>query len=196
MFQYDRTVLAYHGCDLSTARRLLEGEPFTPSTNAYDWLGHGIYFWEHGADRAWRYAQRMTAQGKFESPAVVGALVGLGRCVDLLDTDYTHQLRDFYMDWRQAMMETGQPVPANQGRTPERKARYLDCAVLNTYLAGMRLRGKVFDTVRGVFQERVAAFEGSGIRLESHIQIAVRSPEVILGVFRPSPTTPLTGEST
>ena len=62
-------------------------------------------------------------------------------------------------------------------------------------MTGMRRRGKVFDTVRGVFQEGVATFEGSGIRLESHIQIAVRSPAVILGVFRPSPITPLTREN-
>ena len=28
------------------AERLLAGEPFQKSINDYDWLGHGIYFWE------------------------------------------------------------------------------------------------------------------------------------------------------
>ena len=40
------TVVAYHGCELSTARQLLEGAPFRLSANNYDWLGSGVYFWE------------------------------------------------------------------------------------------------------------------------------------------------------
>ena len=31
---------------------LLRGEPLQPSENDYDWLGRGIYFWEHGPQRA------------------------------------------------------------------------------------------------------------------------------------------------
>jgi hypothetical protein len=36
--RYDRTVIAYHGCDASIAERLLRGEPFRKSANNYDWL--------------------------------------------------------------------------------------------------------------------------------------------------------------
>ncbi len=32
--KYDRTVIAYHGCDAETAERLLHGEPFKKSQNA------------------------------------------------------------------------------------------------------------------------------------------------------------------
>ena len=39
-------VLGYHGCDQSIADRLLAGGAFRKSRNDYDWLGHGIYFWE------------------------------------------------------------------------------------------------------------------------------------------------------
>jgi hypothetical protein len=39
-------VLAYHGCDASTASQVLNGKPFRKSQNVYDWLGEGIYFWE------------------------------------------------------------------------------------------------------------------------------------------------------
>lgn len=42
-----------------------------------------------------------------------------------------------------------------------------------------------FQTVRGVFQEGVPAFVGSDIRRKSHIQIAVRDPDCILGYFKP-----------
>jgi len=35
-------VLGYHGCDGDVAEKLIAGEPFEPSDNDYDWLGHGI----------------------------------------------------------------------------------------------------------------------------------------------------------
>lgn len=46
--KYDRTVLAYHGCDVQVAERLLRGEQFKKSQNDHDWLGEGVYFWEYG----------------------------------------------------------------------------------------------------------------------------------------------------
>jgi hypothetical protein len=33
--QYDRTIIAYHGCDAETADRLLRGEPFKKSQNDF-----------------------------------------------------------------------------------------------------------------------------------------------------------------
>jgi hypothetical protein len=39
-------VLGYHGCDKKVGERVLAGERLKPSENEYDWLGHGIYFWE------------------------------------------------------------------------------------------------------------------------------------------------------
>jgi len=60
--KYDRTVIAYHGCDARTAERLLRGEPFKKSQNDYDWLGSGIYFWEYGAVRALRFAYDQKAR--------------------------------------------------------------------------------------------------------------------------------------
>jgi hypothetical protein len=46
--RYDRTVIAYHGCDARVADRLLAGEPFRKSRNDFDWLGEGVYFWPLG----------------------------------------------------------------------------------------------------------------------------------------------------
>ena len=42
MFDYDRTVVAYHGTHRRAAHRLVDGEPFSPSNNRDDWLGHGM----------------------------------------------------------------------------------------------------------------------------------------------------------
>jgi hypothetical protein len=57
---------------------------------------------------------------------------------------------------------------------------------LNFYLDWLQQRGAGFDTVRCGFIEGDRAFPGSGIFQQSHIQIAVRNPACILGVFRPT----------
>ena len=184
-FHYDRTVLAYHGCDVRTAQRLLAGEPFMPSTNAYDWLGHGIYFWEFGVDRAWGFARELEQRGRIETPAVVGVVLQLGHCFDLLDTHFTRDLHTFFPVWREALLASGATLPSNRGPSPERKGRYLDCAVLNAYLSLAAEQGDEYDSVRGVFLEGGEVYPGAGFQMASHIQIAVRNPRSILGVFQP-----------
>jgi hypothetical protein len=64
-------VVAYRGCDESVAKRILSGEGFKPSIHAYDWLGHGVYLWEYGEDRVWRFAQFQQQRGNAAAPAVV-----------------------------------------------------------------------------------------------------------------------------
>jgi hypothetical protein len=186
--RYDRTVIAYHGCDAAIAERLLRGEPFRRSANNYDWLGGGVYFWEYGADRALRFARDQERRGKIAEPAVVGALVQLGNCFDLMDTNYTAELGDAYDGFRALCAEMGASLPVNAGATPDQKLRRLDCSVLNFYLDALAFaeRGRVFDTVRCGFLEGARAFPGSGIFLQSHIQIAVRNQACILGAFRPT----------
>ena len=63
-----------------------------------------------------------------------------------------------------------------------------DCFVLNSAIPGIEAHtGRLYHTVRGVFQEGEPAFRGAGIKLKSHIQIAVRDPRAIIGYFRPEP---------
>lgn len=184
--RYDRTVIAYHGCDWAVAERILAGTVFQKSQNEYDWLGAGIYFWEYGFDRAWKFAEFQKQRGKVTTPAVVGAIVQLGDCFDLMDTKYTAELAEAYALFRRVSRGAKEPLPKNKGRTPEKKLRYRDCAVLNFYLRALEEQGIRFDTVRCAFVEGGAAFPGSGIRQESHIQIAVRNPACVVGVFRPT----------
>ena len=71
---YHRLVSAYHGCDTRVARDVLDrNQALSPSENDYDWLGHGIYFWEHGPARALEWAEQQKNRGKIENPAVVGS---------------------------------------------------------------------------------------------------------------------------
>ena len=185
--KYDRTVIAYHGCDVSTAERVLSGHPFRPSENDYDWLGSGIYFWEYGYDRALRFAEQQRKRGRIKKPTVVGAVLQLGKCFDLMDTKFTDELPVAFEMLKKLHEQTGQRLPENDGKTPDKKMRRLDCAVLNLYLTWLKDDQRVsYDTVRCGFVEGEPAFEGSGIRHQSHVQVAVRNAACVIGVFRPT----------
>lgn len=175
---YSREIHGYHGCDRRVADQLLAGDPFIPSSNSWDWLGNGIYFWEYGPDRAYRWAEQ---QPRIERPAVLGAVIQLGRCLDLLDTRFTRDLEEFYPVWVWMMTSQGAELPENRG-----KARYLDQSVVNAFLLQAERMGVGFDTVRAVFVEGEPVYPGSAIHSQTHIQVAVRNPQCIIGVFRPT----------
>jgi ribulose-5-phosphate 4-epimerase/fuculose-1-phosphate aldolase len=48
------------------------------SQNSYDWLGHGIYFWESNLQRAYEFAEEQKNRGKIKDVAVIGAVIDLG----------------------------------------------------------------------------------------------------------------------
>lgn len=189
-----RTIIGYHGCDKRTAERVvLDGEPLVPSTNQYDWLGEGVYFWERSLRRAHTFASEQQARRKVNTPFVIGAFIRLGNCLDLTDVAATEDLAKFYAQvFEPAMASAGVPLPQN------RKAgkgdmdillRDLDCAVINAFMVACDNRAgegqQYYQTVRGVFVEGDPAFPGSALRAKTHVQIAVRDPACILGYFLP-----------
>ncbi|MCW1915907.1 hypothetical protein OJ996_20130 [Luteolibacter sp. GHJ8] len=185
---YQRLIVGYHGCDASVAKKAIEkGEALLPSEKDYDWLGSEIYFWEHGPDRALAWAKQRCSQGKLKNPAVVGALIQLGNCFDLLDTRYTGILAPAFEELQKRLKFDGRDLPRNHGGD-DLLRRDRDCMLLNWLLPQLEKEAgsQRFQTVRGMFQEGGAAFEGSGIRFKSHIQIAVRDPSCIIGYFRPA----------
>lgn len=121
-----------------------------------------------------------------KTPAVLGALIQLGRCFDLMDTRFTSDLASGFPAWSQFMTAGGNPLPTNGGKSPDQKLRRLDCAFLNWYLDMAEQEGVSYETVRCGFTEGPPAFAGSGIHQESHLQIAVRNPACVVGVFRPT----------
>jgi hypothetical protein len=94
------------------ADRLLAGEPFRRSENGYDWLGSGVYFWEYGPDRALQFAREKQQRGQIVEAAAIGALVQLGRCLDLLDTGCTLNLAEAYPS---IAVQYGTMLPRNVG---------------------------------------------------------------------------------
>jgi hypothetical protein len=186
MEPFARLVVGYHGCPESFARDLLTAKKairaWQPSQNEWDWLGNGIYFWEHAPQRALRWA-RENARGR-QKPAVLGAYIQLGRCFDLLDEAITSLLAGTHGRLVGAFAAEGRTLPENRGRGGKR--RELDCLVINECLDEYRLRGIHYDTVRGAFLEGDPVYPGAGFAHESHIQVAVRNSACIIGVFRPN----------
>lgn len=50
-----------------------------------------------------------------QEPFVLGAVIDLGECLDLLDQKYLDLVRIAYLRLRQVMADAGQPLPANRG---------------------------------------------------------------------------------
>jgi hypothetical protein len=189
-FTYQRMIVGYHGCDRAMGERvLLAGEPLRPSDNDYDWLGRGVYFWEHGPQRAREFAAWKHARGEIREPFVLGAYIHLGRCFDLTDTAATGMLKLYFSMLEGQLTESGQPMPENRAaghQDLDLVLRRRDCAVLNFALSELDREAIRYDTVRGVFTEGTEAFPGSRIFSKTHVQVAVRNSACILGYFRPA----------
>jgi hypothetical protein len=181
-------ILGFHGCDKSTADKILSGQDphLTPSQKAYDWLGHGIYFWEGNLARAWDWAHARKAEGKLAEPAVLGAIIDLRHCLDLFDLNAMNQVRGTHAALVDMFAAADTPLPINVGPTPDKAGRKLDCAVLNALHELRQDNNQTpYDSVRGPFLEGDPIYEGAGFRSHSHIQICVRSNTCIKGYFRP-----------
>ena len=195
LLSYQRTVFAFHGCDSRVADAVFSGKSrLVASENTYDWLGHGIYFWEHGPARAFEWAEQQTRRkgSKIKRPAVIGAVIQLGNCFDLLDVRFTKELSLHAVGLEAALKSEGRELPNNETTGSgdfDWLRRHRDCFVLNAAIPHMeRLYHCAFHSVRGVFQEGEPAFNGAGIKLKSHIQIAIRDPRALIGYFRPDET--------
>jgi hypothetical protein len=178
-------VLGYHGCDKSVAEELIDGEAFRPSDNDYDWLGHGIYFWEANPARALNFTRELKLRtASIKTPYVVGAVIDLGYCLDLTSTTGINAVEKGYESFVQLMAASGAQMPKNGGG-PDLLLRKLDCAVINHIHASLKSKKvQPLDTVRGVFIEGARIYENSGFFKKTHVQICVCNAASIKGVFR------------
>lgn len=179
-------VLGYHGCGASVAERLVAGEDFKKSTNAYDWLGPGIYFWESNPVRGIQFAEELksNARGRrrIRKPAVVGAAIDLGLCLDLTTAAGIAQLKIAYDELLSISEKAKFELPQNHS---DGLRRNLDCAVIEMFHRIRRDAGEApVDTVRGIFIEGERIYRTSGFFQKTHVQICVCNPDMIKGVFR------------
>lgn len=162
-------ILGYHGCSVDVGETVLSGKANMDGSNqAYDWLGPGVYFWEADPIRAWEWADWKVARQDYQHPFVLGAVIDLGNCLDLMARDSLEVLADAYSSLEAASKAAGdgRALPSNQSAgkaDDDNLLRYLDCAVVRHLHAALADASEpAFDSVRGLFTEGGALFPGSG----------------------------------
>ncbi len=185
-------ILGFHGCDIKVRNEvIMNTTTLNPSSNTYDWLGNGIYFWENNSQRALKFAEELrdnplkSKKSSIKTPSVLGAIIDLGNCLDLLDSEYLDLVKESYKNLVASYNTVGLEIPQNlKGRkTDELLVRNLDCAVIEN----LHKNNKVseFDSVRGVFVEGQTLYPTCGFNEKNHIQICIRNPNCIKGFFLP-----------
>ena len=175
-------VLGFHGCEEEVALNVLNNRDkhLIASTKSYDWLGNGIYFWLNDPVRALEWAK----QKKKDKPAVIGAIIDLGFCLNLAERDCIQALKTGY-----ELLGNQYNLAEMQNKKPDDGGfsllRPLDCAVINFTCSMLKEEGLEVDSVMGYFQESKPAFPGAGFREKSHTQICLRNNKCILGYFLP-----------
>lgn len=122
----------------------------------------------------------------FSGLFVIGAVLDLGRCFNLLAHQNLELLRTHYDVFVQLMEQKGKKIKPNVGGT-DKVMRYLDCGVIELTSTMVKDFDEkfAFDSVRGVFWEGEDLYPGAGFKAKNHIQIAIRNPNCIKGFFLP-----------
>ncbi len=207
MYTSPSIVFGFHGCDQSIADKILKNDKaLAPSEKAYDWLGHGIYFWEGSESRALDWAK---SKKDIKTPAVIGAIIHLGNCLDLLDDRCIKKLSTTYEVLKAEYAVIGEVLPENRKVDGNGISfvRDLDCKVVmrlhemnneqiaqdlslsNTTSAknrkAVQTHPEFIDSIRGMFPEGNELYLNAGFRAANHIQLCVVNPNCILGYFNP-----------
>jgi hypothetical protein len=182
-------VIGFHSCDKEVGIKVLNGElELSPSDNAWDWLGGGVYFWEQNPERAVQYAiecanGEQKNKKRIRTPFVIGSTIELGNCLNLLEPKAMDILVRAHKSLSKTLKNSGESFPKNDG--PKRN---LDCAVIKTVHELAKEEGlNKYDTVRCAFAEGKAPYAGSNFSMRGHIEICVINPEMIKGYFLPRP---------
>jgi hypothetical protein len=190
-------VLGYHGCEREVGEQILRGElPFQPSTASWHWLGQGIYFWEADPLRAYEWAALKRDRRECKEPFVVGAVIDLGTCLDLLFRENLELVSDGYSSFVEARKLSAGPIPRNRKARNDLSddfvLRYLDSAVIDHVCKRAEEAQQPFSSVRGLFEEAERLFPGSKISKKAHSQICVRDIACIKAVCLPTDFVPPT----
>lgn len=185
-------VLGFHGTEKSTVDKVVRQQRrihLDHSTKSYDWLGHGVYFWENDPARGLEWAAFGKKNGKIEKPDVVGAIVDLGRCLDLTTQTGLQEVQLAHAVYKKLMLEAALPMVTNH-KGKDRVLRDLDCAVIETLHQMREDEGLApYDSIRAAFPEDEPLYADAGFRAKNHIQLCIlNEARCIKGYFRPIPT--------
>lgn len=186
MYSKNNLVFGFHGCDKITFNNVISGgEMIKFSANTYDWLGSGMYFWERDPERALLWAKN---KDDISEPAVIGAIIDLGHCLDLTRHENMLYLQEGFMFLEWSCLRANKPLPRNHGKKKSGDVllRDLDCSVINMiHQLNEKRNRKPYDSVRGIFIEGEPVFPGACIYEFTHTQLCIRNPNCIRGFFDP-----------
>lgn len=182
-------VIGFHSCEKELGLRVINGETeLRPSKNPWDWLGEGIYFWEQNPNRALGYAidaatKKQFHAGNINTPFVIGAIIELGNCLNLIEPESVEVLQEAYSGLEKIYSEAGKKLPSNKDAN-----RKLDCAVFK-HLHESRKNNPAlaYDTIRCPFVEGELIYPGANFSSKLHIEICVLNTDIIRGYFLPRP---------
>lgn len=115
----------------------------------------------------------------------MGAVLDLGYCLDLIDYENFQMVKDAYV---YTQLQGGSTTLRNKSLTGDDNflVRYLDCAVIEAVHDINKLQNQPpFDSVRAAFWEGPLLYPTAGFREKNHIQICIRNPNCIKGLFIP-----------
>lgn len=177
--------IGFHGCSRNVFDDVIKnGSPLRKSTNSYDWLGNGIYFWEQNYQRALEWAESRYGS----SAAVVGAVIDLGYCLNLTDSAGSEKLRQGYELLKLQCEASKRALPTNTQFRGSRDIikRDLDFAVIQQIHDFNKQNNKpMYDSVRGMFEEGDPPYPGSAFKEKTHVQLCICNPNCIKGYFFP-----------
>jgi hypothetical protein len=115
--QASNIVRGYHGTTDDAARAIVKSAErsirkldLTFSTNKWDWLGNGSYFFQDALLRGYLWAVR-AAEEREGMPGVVLAEIRLIDCIDLLDVKWFKALWIAHGLAIKKHQESGSPIP-------------------------------------------------------------------------------------
>jgi len=121
--------------------------------------------------------------GKIETPFVIGAIIELGNCLNLLEPSSVPILKKAYSALKETYENIGKKMPINKGAN-----RALDCAVIQ-YVHQSNLEEGLpkYDTIRSAFIEGDEVYPKSNFTERLHIEVCVINTQLIKGYFLPQP---------
>lgn len=182
-------ILGFHGTAKSVVRRVLTQSPpghLQVSKQPYDWLGPGVYFWEQDPERGLEWARQHRSAKTRTQPAVLGAMIDLGLCLDLTTRTGLNEVHQAYLYYRDVMRILRLGMATNR-MGQDMLLRELDCQVIICLHHLRKRRGlPPYDSIRAAFPEDRPLYEGAGFRAKNHIQLCIVNPQrCIKAYFKP-----------
>jgi hypothetical protein len=199
-------VFGFHGTTKDRAEKIIKDKTWIVGKNAYDWLGHGVYFFQDSPIRALLFAEKRAEQNRQEGktgmeviPSVIRARISLENCIDFTDADWAPVLRIARKRLGRIAKSKKEPLPEQEPikvrklprksnlirkgtyKGPLRKSALhnLDCAVSNLLLNDINPIFKVF-SLRSAFLDGYPCYRTSWLFDLSHVQINVQQPSKVV----------------